>query len=464
MSTPFPSSWRGLRVLVVGLGLHGGAEATVRWLVQQRAIVRVTDAKTSAALRPTIQRLKGLPITMSLGRHKQDDVQWADIVVQNPGVPDSAVPIQQAHARGTLVVNEAAIFFMLCPAPLIGITGTRGKTTTTLLLAAIMKRWDRQTIVSGNVRRVAMLDQLMTIKATSRPVLELSSFQLEGLAAIERSPHIAVMTNLHVDHLNRYGQMSAYADAKYNIFRFQSAHDLAILNADNAWTARAAKVTPAQVIWFSRQGHRGAWSFSITKEWVTEKKKGRVTKIVARSAYRLGGQHQEENLLAAVAAARATGVPVMTIRAAVTSFSGVPHRQEIVRTWRGRQYINDTAATSPDGALAAMQVFPKGLFIVGGTDKDLDFTALAATIARQHIPIVLLPGTGTDKLLRALKKIKYQQSCTVAKNMVTAVRLATAQAQPKQPIILSPGAASFGLFVHEFDRGEQFIKAVRALR
>jgi len=463
--TPTSSlSLRSKRVLLVGLGLHGGGVGTALWLAKQGARVRVTDKNTAEYLANSVKDIHKQPfIIHHLGGYRQADFAWADVIVLNPAVPPYTPEHRQLIPKNTPVANELTLFLERCSAKTVGITGTRGKTTTTLLLTTILKSAGRSAVASGNVVQEPMLSVLPRLRSKDIAVLELSSFQLELLPTLQRSPSIAILTNLSVDHLSRHGTMAAYGQAKANIFRYQQPSDVTIANADNALTVKLAAKTPGTLCLFSRRGHHGRWSLTVRNGWIEERRDGKRTKIVARSAYALQGVHQEENLLAAVAGARALGLAKADIRHGVRAFTGVPHRQEYIRKWRGHDFINDTAATSPEGALAAIDVFPNAVFILGGTDKQLKFGGLAKMLKRKRISMVFLPGTATVKLQSALRCAGVKALGPVAASMDEAVHLALHQAKPNQPIILSPGAASFGLFRHEFDRGDKFVRAVKEL-
>lgn len=452
------------KVLVVGLGSHGGGVATVQWLVKHGAQVCVTDRQNRQSLRISVAQLRSTPVRFSLGREFLDDVRWADWVVQNPGVPSENKLIREAHRLGKPVFNEASLFFSTFTGRSIGITGTRGKTTTTLLIAHLMRGSKRRVFAAGNLRDVPMLSIVDRLQPRDTAVVELSSFQLEGLASVRRSPTIAVWTNLHVDHLNRYPTMAAYAAAKANILRYQTPESVAVLNADSAAVRQAARLTKGTIVWYGKKKPRGAWSVYLQDQWVREQRNGRTRAIVPLGIWSLPGEHQQHNLLAAIAAALAAGVtPAMIVRA-LPKFSGIPHRQEIVRTWRGHRWINDTTATSPEGALAALQTFPEAIYIMGGTDKALDFSPLVTKLLINRPTIIFLPGSATEKLRRALRKGKYRGETKFVPSMGAAVRLARRLVRPGQDVVLTPGAASFGLFRHEFDRGEQFVRAVKALK
>ncbi len=457
-------SFRGQRVLLVGLGLHGGGVATVRWLVKQGAVLRVTDLKSAAELTSSTDKLRGLRATFHFGGYLRSDWRWAQRIVVNPAISPKTHPqLKAAERRGTRVDNEASIFMRQFPGLAIGVTGTRGKTTTTLLLGAILKKFHRQTIVSGNVREVPMLTYLPQTKSSTWAVLELSSYQLERLPVTGRPLHVAVMTNLKVDHVNRHGSLTAYAQTKYNIFRGQTSKDVKVLNWDDPVCRRAVKIGQGRVILFGKKLPVKVDGVTVKGSWVVERKQKKVVKLFPLQIWKLPGAHNLENLLAATAVARAMNVPPSIIVQLVKSFHGVPYRQQLIRTCRGHQLINDTAATSPDATLAAIAIYPRGVYIVGGTDKALNFRHLARVIVDRDIQTVFLPGTATMKLQSALRRLKYGRPLVTTHSMTAALRVALALARPKQEIVLSPGAASFGLFVHEFDRGDQFNRLIRRL-
>lgn len=458
------SDYRGQRVLLVGLGLHGGGVATVRWLVKQGAIIRVTDIKTAKQLAPSLAKLKKVRVDFHLGGYVSADWRWAQRIVVNPDISPAKHPqLVTAQRRGVAIENEASIFMAQFPGTVIGVTGTRGKTTTTLLLGDTLKQAHRQTIVSGNVRQVPMLEYLPRTTSATWAVVELSSFQLERLPVAKRPLHVAVMTNLKIDHLSRHGSLAAYTQAKYNIFRGQGTNDYKILNWSDPAGRRATKIGRGQVVWFGKQLPSHQNGVTVRGNWVVEQTDKQSRKLFPLQLWKLPGQHNLENLLAAVAAARAMNVSTATLRAVVRNFRGAPYRQQVIRTWQNHQLINDTAATSPDATLAALEIYPRGVFILGGTDKQLDLKPLAREIVHHNVPTVFLPGTATIVLQSALRHLGYRQPLVTVDSMSSAVQTALAIAAPKQSVVLSPGAASFGLFLHEFDRGEKFNQVVSRL-
>jgi UDP-N-acetylmuramoylalanine--D-glutamate ligase len=456
------SDLKGKRALVLGLGTHGGGVAVARWLVKHGARVTVSDSKTRGELASSLRQLKGLPIHYVLGKHPNSLLRGCDMLIQNPGVPRDLPLLALAHRRGLPVENEASLFLKLCPSHLVlGVTGSKGKSTTTALLGAMLKRQWPRTVVAGNIRDQVMFGVLDKLSPRTPVVLELSSWHLEVTGSHRLRLPLGVVTNVLPEHLNRYRNLGDYAQAKANMLRYQRARDSVVLNYDNPVTRSFAKLAPSRVYWFSvtRPVTRGAY----LRQGVAYFRDGsRVTKLFRMSDLKIVGAHNQANALAAACAAFVARVAPAKIRAAVKSFRGLHDRLELVREVRGVRYYNDTTATAPVATEAALEVF-KGqniVLIAGGTDKALDYTSLARGIRRHVDTLVLLPGSATVKLQKALKGFR---SILLARSMAEAVRLAALVAPRGSAVLLSPGAASFGLFKHEFDRGEQFSKDVRRL-
>src|SRR5258708_2375825 len=250
---------RGKRVLIMGLGLHGSGIASARYAAQQGAQVRVTDLRSAEVLAPSIATLAGLPIEYILGEHRNEDFQWAEIVLRVPGVKRNSPYLQLARAHGAQIEQEIALFFSACPGRIIGVTGTRGKTTTSTLLYELIKATGQPTVLGGNVSGVETLSLLPTLTPQTQVVLELSSWQLEALEPHQISPTVAVMTNIYPDHLDTYDSMADYAAAKANIFRHQHADDLAVFNYDNEWTRQMGAEAPAERTWFTSLARGGSF-------------------------------------------------------------------------------------------------------------------------------------------------------------------------------------------------------------
>lgn len=457
-----PSDFKGKRVTLAGLGLHGGGVALARWLLRHGARLTVTDLKTAKELAPSIAAVtRAGRARFVLGRHRKSDFTSADFVIQNPGVPKESPYIRAAVRAGVPVENEASLFFQMCPAPIIGISGTRGKSTTTRLIFEMLRAAKIPAVFGGNIREVAMFDLLDRVRAAKRKpwvVLELSSWHLERFPAHRLHPRIAVLTSIFPDHLNRYRGMREYIAAKGNLIRFQGPDEIAVVNRDNFEARKLGRQSPARRSWFSSKRFSEENGAFIEKGALVFRENGRETTVCHIRDIRLPGAHNVMNALAAAVAVKTLGVPNVAIRSALRRFRGLPHRLEFVREVRGVKFYNDTAATSPDAAIAALRTFAGEniILIAGGADKNLQFGGLAKAIRKYAREVVLLPGSATKKLQKALRR----KARPVA-SMREAVRVAAALARRGDVVLLSPGVASFGLFKHEFDRGEQFIKAVQ---
>jgi UDP-N-acetylmuramoylalanine--D-glutamate ligase len=478
---------RGKRALVMGLGVHGGGLGVARFLVGQGADVTVTDLRPPDQLQPSLDALAGLPIRYVLGEHREDDFRSADLVVRNPGVPRESRYLELARAAGAAVEMEMTLFFRLCPGPILGITGTKGKTTTTLLAGAMIRAQHPDTVVAGNLR-VSAIEALPHISAGTPVVLELSSWQLEGLGEAQLSPRYACITNLSPDHLNRYAGMAEYAAAKQQLFLWQGADSIVVLNADDAEVASWADRAPGAVVWFGarpdrlRAGQHSAVFYDERGLWWHDHAADTTAapidleRICGREDILLPGRHNLANVAAAAALAKSFGVETERIRDDIRAFAGVQHRLEFVRELAGVRYINDTTATAPEATIAALQSYAAPIVLIcGGADKNLPFDDLAQTIAERAKAVVLLEGTATPKLEQALRDLSVEvypltrspaHPLTVAgpfDDFARAITAARELAVPGDIVLLSPGCASFGMFQNEFHRGDEFKRIVTIL-
>lgn len=459
---------QGKRVLVMGLGVHGGGLGVAQWLVRQGAIVTVTDLKNAAQLQTSLDALRGLPIHFVLGEHREQDFLNSDLIVRNPGVPRESLFLRLASEHGIPVEMEMGLFFERLPrggAQVIGITGTKGKTTTTLMVGAILARANPKTVVAGNLR-VSALELLDQIDAGTPVVLELSSWQLEGLVPHQVSPHLAAITNISPDHLNRYRDLDEYAESKALIFRYQQPDDFVVLNFDNRWVAHWPRAREAsRVVWTSARCslNEGAYRDGNALMWHWD---GVRQKILEVDDLRVAGAHNIENALAAIALASVWGATPEQIASALADFRGVEHRQELVRELDGVRYINDTTATAPAATIAALEAFAPSaqgiVLIAGGADKGLDFTEMARVAAIQVRHLILLDGSATAKITRAVQNAGGKEIIAGQfDDLPPAVERAKELARPGDVVLLSPGCASFGMFANEFERGERFKQIVR---
>jgi UDP-N-acetylmuramoylalanine--D-glutamate ligase len=455
---------KGKRALVMGIGTRQGGLGVTRYLLEAGADVTVTDLRDAASLAGTLRELDGQPVRFVLGEHRREDFEQADLVVRNPGVPHDSPWLRIAREAGASIEMEMTLFFRACPAPIIGITGTKGKTTTSTLCAAILANLRDDTVLAGNMGRSA-LACLPQIAADTPVVIELSSWQLEGLGEHRLSPHIAVFTNLSPDHLNRYASMDDYLEAKLNIARYQQPDDWFVVNNDDAtvWAARAAGA--GQVVPFSLHddAYDGAYLIDDRLIW---RWNGQEREIARRSDLLLAGAHNVANALAASAAALLAGANAEQAHAALRSTGGVPDRQELVAEIDGVAFVNDTTATTPAAVVAALERFSDRpiVLIAGGSDKGVPLGDLAERIAAAADSVVLLDGAVTGELQRQLNAAGAARVYGPFGSMDAAVDESMRHAQPGAVVLLSPGCASFGMFRDEFHRGQAFRDKVNQIQ
>lgn len=451
-----PDLTRRSRVLVLGLGVHGGGVATVRYLRRLGCPVRVTDRKPARELSTSLAALRGVRFERRFGAHRIADIRWADLVVQNPAVPRDSPLIRAARRWGKPVVNDAVLFLSAAPGPVVAVTGTRGKSTTVALAAAMLN------CARAGLPAEPLLGALANLRPGRPVVAEFSSWQCELVAENRTAPDVAVFTNLSPDHLNRYPSFAAYASAKAGLLRYQTPHDsAAVINHDHPVLRRLGRAVAGRRWWFSKARFAEENGAFLAGGHLAVRAEGRVYRVASRRFLRLAGAHLTEDALAAMAAAWLLSPNPARIRAALRAFRGLPGRQERVAEKRGVAFVNDTAATSPAGTLAALSTFPpsRTVLIVGGEDKGMDFSALARALPGCRT-VVALPGSATDRLLHLAGD---RVAVLRAAGMAEAVGLAARAARRGDIVLLSPAAASFNLFRHEYDRGAQFIAAVEAL-
>ena len=459
------NNFKNKKVLIMGLGLHGGGVAVATWLLRHGAQLTITDIKTAKQLRPSLDKLKKIPgyktIKFSLGGHDKKDFVGQDLLVQNPGVPRLSPFLELARKNKIPIVNEAVMFFGLFKGPVLGVTGTRGKSTTATLIHHLLKAKIKNNVLAGNIATTPMLAVLDKLAVNSWPVLELSSWHLENLDEYHKSPKIAVVTNVLVDHLNRYKNFAQYRQAKFFITKWQTNKDQVVLNYGNIHTRSFAKKTKARVYYFSlRKRVKGSYCQN-NKIYFNDGHKRE--KIMAISEVKIIGQHNLANVLAAVTVAKLLKVPTASIVKVLRKFSGIPYRLQYEGRYDGKDIYNDSTSTTPDAAQAALEAFAgrQVLLLAGGQDKDLDYSGLALTIKKLAKSVVLLEGTGSQKLLVALKKVKYPKGQIKAHlaSLPSAWKIAKQQ-KGIDCVIFSPAAASFNMFAHEFERARAFSRLV----
>jgi len=462
--------FKGKRITVFGIGLNRGALATIRFLLDAGVKeVIATDIKMKEDLAPTLTELDRYKnITYVLGQHRPEDFTQIDMVVKNPIIPWTNEYIKLARAKGVPVEMDASLFIQLTRQPMIGVTGTKGKTTTASLIAHILES-SEQKIVRAGISQIGFLDVIEQIKEQSIIVAELSSWRLSSFASHQYSPAVAVVTNIYPDHLNYYKKMSAYVADKENIARFQKKGDTLILNHDNEGAREFAQAAKGHVMWFSEQELVAGEGVFVRSGSIYERTADGEKELFSWPKSHLIGEHNRSNILAAIAVARLRGVSESRIVSALESFSGVPSRLEFVGEKDGIQFYNDTAATMPEAAIAGVRAFDRPVVLIaGGADKNADYSELAQVFATEPKSTILFRGTGTEKLLPLMEQTaaaagRENISFPVVSNMTDALCIAVDEAETGDIILLSPGAASFGLFQNEFDRGDQFRAGVKRL-
>ena len=464
----------GKKILLVGLGRLGGGVAAARFFASRGAHVTVTDQLSAHDLAVSIYKLKKYHITYTLGGHEKKDFANKDIIVFNQAVPAKSPWVSYARRHCKEVYNDLTFFlsWMSHHRPntgYVGITGTRGKTTVTTWIGHLLK----PAIIGGNMPQnglYTIIEKLekMGGKKNTPIVLELSSFQLEYLSGLVQAPHVAVITNLSQDHLNRHGTMEEYARVKSLIFKNQKASDTLVLNADNVYTKKfLARHSRGNVKLISLKRLLPAFDGLFVQKGMIYSKEKNIVSDIAPMPY--VAEHDQRNFLAAIAAAHAYGVPWKVLFHRTRTLPTIPFRQQIVYQDKKVTIINDSAATSPEGAIAALRALAPHAqtlaFICGGTDKQLDMMPLAHQL-KKILPIknlFLLEGSATKKLLVDMKRVGYgKNSKPAVYDNLEDVIFAIKENKKFTHIILSPGAASFEKFKNEFDRGRKFNAFIKA--
>jgi UDP-N-acetylmuramoylalanine--D-glutamate ligase len=455
----------GKRATIIGLAREGTALA--RFLAEQGAIVTVSDLKKEEELQGNIANLKGLPIRFVLGGHPGEVLDQTDVLFLSPGVPLEAPIVMEAKRRGIPISSETKLFTELCPAPIIGITGSSGKTTTVSLVGQMLKASGFHTWVGGNIGR-PLIGHLEEIEPTEKVVMELSSFQLE---IMEWSPPIAAILNITPNHLDRHPSMEAYIQAKLNILCFQRPGDVVVLGYDLISNIQSQiSNLKSQILSFSlnEEVEQGAFLGDgeiILRLGDTEQP------ICSADEIKLLGRHNLENVLAACAIAGVAGASRQAMADVATTFEGVEHRLELVREMGEApavRYYNDSIATSPERTVAALRSFDQPIVLLaGGRDKHLPWDEMAQLTLQKARRLILF-GEAAPIIEEAVRvsSSEFRVSREFVHRCQTldeAVEAAAKVAQPGDVVLLSPGGTSFDAFRDFAERGERFRELVKAL-
>lgn len=461
------TSLAGKSVVVLGLARQGVALS--RFLVKCGAQVTVSDLQEESALADRLAELEDLPLRYALGGHPESLLDGADLVCLSGGVPLDAPIVVAAQQRGIPLSNDAQLFLERCPAPVVGITGSAGKTTTTALAGEMCRAAGFTTWVGGNIGNPLIAD-LDRIEADHHVVMELSSFQLEIMSI---SPHVAAVLNITPNHLDRHRTMESYIAAKRAIVAYQGGNDYAVLGFDDANARALALETEAHLLFFSGGAEVDQGAYKTDGELAL--RMGDTDAVICPvQEVRLRGHHNLLNVLAACAACAAVDVPLQAMREAIRSFTGVDHRLEFVREVGGVSYYDDSIATAPERVVAALRSFEEPIVLLaGGRDKDLPWDEFAAeAVARARHLITF--GEDGDMIARVVEERlsgNHRRGApdirltgvTRAGTLEEAVRAAAREARPGDVALLSPGGTSFDAFRDFAERGDRFQELVREM-
>ncbi|AGA70220.1 UDP-N-acetylmuramoylalanine--D-glutamate ligase [Desulfitobacterium dichloroeliminans LMG P-21439] len=441
------------KVLIVGAGRSG--LAAVKRLKALGARVKLTDRQEPDKLKGVYE--VGLTEgQLILGRIPEWDEVQSEIVVLSPGVSPALPFIQVGISQGAQIWSEVELALRDHPAFKIGVTGTNGKTTTTTLIGELAKKTGRPTIVAGNIG-VALSDQVDELNDRGIVVAELSSFQLEHIDSLHMN--VGILLNVTPDHLDRHGTIENYLAAKARIFENQRAEDCAILNWDDTRVRELASHLKGRVIFFSPTSFLEN-GYSVQGDELVSAEKGKITPIMNRRELLLRGNHNLENILASIAAVRELGLSWEQIVQGLQEFKGVEHRQEVVGTYEGILYINDSKGTNPDAAEKALYAFAEPIVLIaGGKNKGLDFHDFMK-IVKEQVKSLVLVGAAADEMEIAAQDVGIQRYLR-ARTFEEAVELAIAEAKSGDVVLLSPACTSWDMFKSYEERGEFFKELVR---
>jgi UDP-N-acetylmuramoylalanine--D-glutamate ligase len=459
----FQMELKNKRVLVVGLGRSGVSSAI--FLQEHGAKVIVSDSKAEAQLQKEVPALLDRGISIETGSHGERTFRDQDLIVVSPGVPSDQPQLQHARTLGIPVIGEVELAFRFLKGKVLAITGSNGKTTTTTLVGGILAKSGKKTLVGGNIGT-----PVISLAGESTPdtmvVLEVSSFQLESIEQF--CPWIAAILNITPDHLDRHHTFEAYVAAKARIFEKQhavragekqQAGDFAVLNADDPTCVALKDKVKGTLLWFSRR-QRVETGVFLSGDQIIFQQNGQEQPVLSRSDIQLKGEHNLENVLAAVAMTMVAGCTPQQVREAVKDFRAVEHRLELVATVNGVTFYNDSKATNVDATVKALESFPANIHIIlGGKDKGSDYTVLNPLL-RERVKRAYLIGAASDKIA---SQVKDSTTLVRSGTLERAVHQAFDVAKPGDVVLLAPACASFDQFENYEHRGRAFKQLVRSL-
>ncbi len=458
--------WRGRRVAVMGLGTHGGGVGAVRFLAEQGARITLTDSRPADALRESLSQLRDVRFErVQLGQHCGDDVRNAEAVIVNPAVRFDHPLLRPVRERGALITTEVGLLWQHSTAPVVAVTGSVGKSTTVSMIDSVLRHASRQSWLGGNIGG-SLLPHVPSIATNDWIVLELSSFQLSYLSEVGFRPEVAVVTNFSENHLDWHGSLTHYRNCKQQLLAQQLPDDVAILNADDhdvsAWPTRG------NVVWFGNAGASprdvNQRHTSLDNEGITTAGFPRNLQMTWSDVPRIHGNAMRQNAAAAIAACLSMQIEPDSIAAGLKTFTPLPHRCENLGTVAGRHWINDSKATTPAAAMAAIRSCDaKPWVLLGGSGKDVDLRQFCDSIAQQVRGAALI-GEKNGELYALLRRFNSNLPLRMCRSMIEAVHWLAQASSAGDVVLLSPACASLDQFRDYADRGNQFRDAVLGLK
>ncbi len=459
------AKYKGKKVLIVGFGLSGVAVA--KFMAKQGAKITVTDTKQKNELQDSINACGDIKIEWELGKHNNKTFHAAELIVVSPGVPPTLDCLKEAREKMIPIISEIELAAQALKEPLLTVTGTNGKTTVTTLVGEMFKADERPIYVGGNIGK-PLLDYITDGGKADYVVAELSSFQLDITENL--TPALAIFTNIEQDHLDRYGEMANYVESKKKLLKFCDRNSFVVLNYDDPTLQKFGEDTTAKVLWFTKKNPMevaGAFAENFTGCYYISGKKQVVARINGKeevydlAQFRLFGEHNRENLMAAICAARAMGVKSSAIQSVINTFRGVAHRLEFVRKKDGVFFFNDSKGTNVMSVKRSLEAFASNpiILIAGGKDKNMDFAPLVEPV-RKKCKILILVGEAKEKINRAIGD--FAETYLVG-TFEEAVLLAYQKSRSGDIILLSPGCSSYDMFRNYEERGDYFKKLVTQL-
>jgi len=461
------TDWTGKQVVMIGAARQGLALS--RYLAQKGAKVILNDRREDSLLGDAKQELADLDITWVTGAHPLEILAGADLVCLSGGVPLDLPLVLEAESRGIPLSNDSQIFLEEAPCPVIGITGSAGKSTTTALVGEIarlhyeMRKPNNRAWVGGNIG-TPLIQHLDEMQEDDIAVMELSSFQLEIMT---KSPHIAVILNLTPNHLDRHKTMAAYTSAKAHILTHQGPDDIAILNRDDIQSRKIYNEVKGRLITFGLNEPYNKQDATFQKrDKLFLRASGQIAKIIKTDQISLPGTHNLYNVLAAIAISAAASFSMQALYEGIVQFKGMAHRLEFVREWGGAEWYNDSIATAPERSMAAVNAFDRPIVLLaGGRDKDLPWEKFA-DLVHQKVDHLVLFGECADLIGNAVGEvIPDQRPYTIDRcgSLEEAVQKAAERVEPGDVVLLSPGGTSFDEFIDFEERGKRFTQWVKEL-